>query len=388
MLVRNRWHGLKQGAFMQRSFMRLLIAVLLISFGLIPKSVSAQSQRVCGGAKPGYARCHAIVTRGEVSTGPRGYGPADFRAAYSVGGSGASHVGVVVAYDAPTLLTDVNTFSRTYGLPGLAACSSHAQIECLSKVSQSGGNSLPPANSNWAVEASLDVESVHGMCPHCRITLVEARTSSITNLSTAAETAARLGADFVSNSYGGSELGVETTYDERYHKPGVTVIASSGDSGYGTSYPAASPYVIAVGGTSLRMQGGTVISETAWSGAGSGCSSYEPKPAWQHDVRCLSRSIADVAADADPSTGAAIYDSYPSNGHSGWLNVGGTSLAAPLVTGILASSQQRSYPLLSLYSGMKTRDIISGANGTCAGYPCHALSGYDGPTGVGVLNRW
>ena len=373
---------------MQRSFMRPMVTILLISFSAIPTNVSAQALRVCGGAKPGYARCHAIVTPNSAQNGPRGYGPADFRAAYGVRGMGASHVGVVVAYDAPTLLSDVNIYSKTYGLPGLVACTSGSQLECLSKVSQSGSISLPSANSNWAVEASLDVESVHAMCPHCRVTLVEANTSSITNLSTAAETAARLGANIISNSYGGSEMGSETNYDERYHKPGVSMIASSGDSGYGTSYPAASPYVIAVGGTSLHMQGSNVVSETAWSGAGSGCSSFEAKPAWQHDSRCASRSIADIAADADPSTGAAIYDSYPLGGRSGWLNAGGTSLAAPLVAGILANSPQRNNLLPSLYTGTNTRDIIGGANGTCVGYPCHAVNGYDGPTGIGVLNHW
>ncbi len=373
---------------MERSFMRLVVAVLLISFSIVPSNVSAQARRVCGGAKPGYARCHAIVTPDAASSGPRGYGPSDFKTAYGVRGTSASSVGVVVAYDAPTLLSDVSTYSKTYGLPVLTACSSATQLECLSKVNQSGGGNLPPANSNWAVEASLDVESVHGMCPHCRITVVEANTSSIANLSTAAETAARLGASIISNSYGGSEIGIETAYDGRYHKPGATMIASSGDSGYGTSYPAASSYVIAVGGTSLHMQGGAVSSELAWAGAGSGCSSYEPKPVWQHDTRCASRSIADIAADADPSTGAATYDSYPSGGRSGWLNVGGTSLAAPLVAGILASSPQRSNVSASLYASASTRDIVGGANGTCTGYLCHAVSGYDGPTGIGVLNRW
>jgi subtilase family serine protease len=273
-------------------------------------------------------------------------------------------------------------------LPILPACTSAAQLSCFEKLNEHGGSALPSANSGWAVEASLDVESLHGMCPHCRISLIEASSTSINNLSSAAQQAALLGAKVISNSYGGSEIGTETNYDSRYRQVGTTMVVSSGDSGYGSNYPAASPYVVAVGGTSLHMSTGRVVSEQAWAGSGSGCSYYEAKPSWQHDSHCGSRAIADVAADADPATGAAIYDSYPHNGQNGWFTVGGTSLAAPLVAGIIASSGQITNQPASLYSNSSSvRDITSGINGRCGNYLCSAVTGYDGPTGLGVLNH-
>ena len=101
------------------------------------------------------------------------------------------------------------------------------------------------------------------------------------------------------------------------------------------------------------------------------------------------RSIADIAADADPGTGAAIYDSLATSGHSGWFTVGGTSLAAPLVAGIIAASGNTTNQPAALYtnSANVTRDITGGSNGSCATYLCKAGAGYDGPTGLGVLSR-
>jgi subtilase family serine protease len=377
-----------------------LVLVMGILLGMMPlwatvtvDAASSHTHKVCGSVKPGYVRCDAtVLTDGGdqalTSGAPRGYGPADFRAAYGVRGNAAGHLAIVVAHDAPHIQSDLAVFSKTYGLPLLPSCTSAAQASCFEKLNEHGGVTLPAAESNWAVEASLDVESAHGMCPQCRISLIEASSTSLNSLSTAAETAAALGATVVSNSYGGPEIGVETNYDSRYHKPGVTMVVSSGDSGYGTNYPAASPYVVAVGGTSLHMGSGRVSSEQAWSGAGSGCSSYEAKPAWQHDSRCGSRTIADVATDADPSTGAAIYDSYPSGGRSGWLTVGVTSLSAPLVAGIIASSGVSANQPANLYGNASAiRDVIGGNNGSCASYLCRAVTGYDGPTGLGVLNH-
>lgn len=368
--------------------------VPLLLGGGVSQASSLHTHKVCGSVKPGYARCNAsILTDSSGATPltastPQGYGPADFRAAYGVHGSARAHVAAVVAFDAPHILADLTAYSKTYGLPILYACRSVGQDGCFEKLNQRGGKILPPPNSGWAVEASLDVESIHGMCPQCQISLIEASSSSINNLSAAAEEAAKLGATVVSNSYGGPETGSETVYDARYHTPGVTVVASSGDSGYGTGYPAASPYAVAVGGTSLHMTNGQVVSEHAWRGAGSGCSHYEAKPAWQHDTHCTSRSIADVAADADPATGAAIYDSYGHNGHSGWFIVGGTSLAAPLVAGIIAGSGHSANQPAMLYATTRIiRDIAGGSNGRCASYLCRAAAGYDGPTGLGALSH-
>jgi subtilase family serine protease len=381
----------------------ILLALILglgmaatINIGSGMALAATHSRKVCSTSPPaGTARCHAIIlTDGGgveplTASAPQGYGPAAFRAAYGVRGGSAPHVAAVVAYDAPNIANDLATFSKTFGLPVLPSCKTAVQSGCFEKLNQRGSTSYPATNSSWAVEASLDVESIHGMCPGCRISLVEANSASMTNLSAAVDTALATGAKVVSNSYGGSESTGEAVYDNHYHKAGVAIVASSGDSGYGTNYPAASPYVVAVGGTTLKMNGSRVTSEVAWDGAGSGCSQYEPKPSWQADKKCVRRSIADVAADADPTTGAAIYDSYPTSGHSGWFTVGGTSLAAPLVAGIIATSGSTGNQPAYLYSNAANvlRDITTGSNGSCATYLCKAAAGYDGPTGLGVLSH-
>jgi subtilase family serine protease len=381
----------------------ILLAVILglgaaatINIGNSTAFAATHSRKVCGTNPPAdTARCHAIIlTDGSgvtpLSTGtPQGYGPANFKAAYGARAASSTRIAVIVAYDAPTIAADLTTYSKTFGLPVLPACTSVAQASCFEKLNQRGGTAYPATSTSWAVEASLDVESIHGMCPGCRINLVEATSPSMANLTTAVDEAAATGARIVSNSYGGTESTGEAAYDKHYLKNGITMVASSGDDGYGTNYPAASPAVVAVGGTTLKMSGTRLTSETAWDGAGSGCSKFEYKPAWQHDKKCVMRSIADVAADADPNTGAAIYDSYADNGHSGWFTVGGTSLAAPLVAGMLGASGNFSNQPANFYtnSGAVIRDIVSGSNGTCATYLCKAAAGYDGPTGLGVLNR-
>jgi subtilase family serine protease len=368
--------------------------VLLGMLGSSSAQAATRSRKVCAtAAQIGYARCNAVILTDSsnvtplTSGAPQGYGPSSFKTAYGVSGSATTHLGIVVAYDAPNIQADLATFSKTFGLPVLPSCTSAAQTACFEKLNQRGGTTYPAVNSSWSVETSMDVETAHGMCTSCRISLVEATSASISNLGAAADTAVAQGAKIVSNSYGGPESAAELGYDSHYHHAGVTMVASSGDSGYGTSYPAASPYVVAVGGTTLQLNNSRLISEVAWPGAGSGCSAYEAKPSWQHDRTCVQRSIADVAADADPSTGAAIYDSLPTSGRSGWFTVGGTSLAAPLVAGIIANSGLSSSQPAYLYNSGHTRDIVGGTNGSCSSYLCRAVSGYDGPTGLGVLNR-
>ena len=195
----------------------------------------------------------------------------------------------------------------------------------------------------------------------------------------------------VSNSYGGSEYPGETQDSATYYNhAGVAITASSGDAGYGVQFPAASPGVASVGGTSLRQNTNTGTRnavETAWSGAGSGCSAYEPKPAWQTDRGCSKRTVADVSAVADPSTGVWVYDSY---GDPGFEVFGGTSVAAPIVGAVYAmaanpasSAQVGSYPYG--HPGA-LNDVVSGSNGSCGSYLCTAGVGYDGPTGLGTPN--
>ncbi|MGW1891965.1 S53 family peptidase [Streptomyces sp. NPDC002004] len=320
---------------------------------------------------------------------PSGYGPASLQAAYnlpsSTAGSGRT-VAIVDAYDDPNAESDLAAYRSQYGLP---ACTTAGG--CFKKVGQTGTGTLPRADRGWAEEISLDLDMVSAACPNCKILLVEAKSPTMTNLGTAVNTAVSLGAKYVSNSYGGAESASDTSYDTSYfNHPGVAITVSSGDGGYGVEYPAASRYVTAVGGTSLTTastaRGWT---ESAWSGAGSGCSAYDAKPSWQQDTGCARRTVADVSAVADPATGVAVYDTY--GGDPGWEVFGGTSASAPLIAAVYAlagtpsaGSTPSSFPYAhtsALY------DVTGGSNGSCSpAYLCTAGTGYDGPTGLGTPN--
>lgn len=213
------------------------------------------------------------------------------------------------------------------------------------------------------------------------------------DLGTGVKTAAALGAQVISNSYGGPESASQTNDDSFYNQPGHTVTVSSGDSGYGVQYPASSPDVVAVGGTSLTRNSTTRgWSEAVWPGAGSGCSSYERKPPFQTDRGCLKRTVADTAAVADPNTGVAVYRT-PVGGSAGWYVFGGTSAAAPIIAAIysLAGNASSSMYSQSLYvNRVFLNDITTGSNGSCGDivtmYLCTAEIGYDGPSGLGTPN--
>jgi subtilase family serine protease len=261
---------------------------------------------------------------------------------------------------------------------------------CFRQVDQTGGTSYPAVNTGWASEIALDIEMVSAICPQCNILLVEANSNSFADLGAAVNYAATQGVAAISNSYGGSEFVSETTYESPYNHPHIAVTVSSGDGGYGVEFPAASRYVTAVGGTSLKLTtNGARSSETVWSGAGSGCSRYIPKPSWQTDRGCNNRTVADVAAVADPYTGVAVLDT---TGSGGWTIFGGTSVAAPIIAsfyalaGNTASITAGSYP----YSHAPSLfDVTSGSDGSCKRstlYLCTGEPGYDGPTGVGTPN--
>jgi subtilase family serine protease len=320
---------------------------------------------------------------------PSGYGPASLQAAYNLpsssGGSGQT-VAIVDAYDDPNAEADLAVYRSQYGL---SACTT--ANGCFKKVNQTGGTSYPRGDSGWAEEISLDLDMVSAACPNCKILLVEASSATMTNLGTAVNTAVRLGAKYVSNSYGGSESSSDSTYDSSYfNHPGVAITVSSGDNGYGPEYPAASKYVTAVGGTSLKTSStARGWTDTVWSGAGSGCSSYDAKPTWQTDSGCAKRTVADVSAVADPNTGVAVYDSYRQA--TGWMVFGGTSASAPLIAATYAlagAPSSGSYPASFPYAHTSALyDVTSGSNGTCSGsYLCTGTTGYDGPTGLGVPN--
>jgi Putative Ig domain len=323
-----------------------------------------------------------------------GYGPASLQSAYklpsSTAGSGET-VAIIDAYDDPSAASDLATYRSDWGLP---ACGTG----CFTKVGQTGSTtSLPTASgtTGWATEESLDIDMVSAICPLCHILLVEANSPTTANLGTAVNTAVSQGADFVSNSYGGSESSSDTTYDTQYYKhPGVAITASAGDGGYGVEYPAASQYVTAVGGTSLSTSTSSRgWSETVWStssteGTGSGCSADDPKPTWQTDAGCTKRTNNDVSAVADPNTGVAVYDTYD---QSGWLEVGGTSASSPIIASVYAlagAPASGTYPSSYIYAHTSSLfDVTSGSDGSCGGtYLCTAGTGYDGPTGWGTPN--
>lgn len=369
-------------------FLRVVSAVFLVSAA----AMAAGSRPVCPGpAAAGTARCHSHVTTDRngnpnASGSPSGYGPAQFQTAYNLPSSSAGSgqtIAIVDAYDDPNIESDLGVYSAQFGLPSCTTANG-----CFKKVNQTGGSSYPSKNAGWALEISLDVEIAHALCPNCKILLVEATTNSFTNL-LAAEDYARAHANVASNSWGGGESSGETSYDSHFSAIGEPTTFSSGDGGYGVEYPAASQYVTAVGGTTLNLNSNnTRKSETVWSGAGSGCSAYEPKPSWQKDTGCGRRTVADVAADADPNSGAAIYDTVRYQGRSGWFQVGGTSLASPIIASVYAlagngsSTVDGSYP----YSHTSSLfDVTSGSNGTCSpAYLCTGEVGYDGPTGNGT----
>jgi subtilase family serine protease len=368
-----------------------ILAVGTAALALAPAAQALPSKHVCGPVAAGATRCNALVVTDSqgvplATSTPAGYGPADLRSAYNVTatGSATQTIGIVDAYNDPNAESDLGVYRSKFGLPACTAADG-----CFRKVNQNGATTYPRANSGWAQEISLDLDMASAICPSCHILLVEATSNTFTNLGTAVNTAAALGANTISNSYGGSESSAETSWDTSYYNhPGVTVTASSGDSGYGVEYPAASPYVTAVGGTSLtHASNSRGWSETAWSGAGSGCSAFEPKLSWQTAPGCSHRAVADVSADADPNTGVAVYDSYHTGG---WLVFGGTSVASPIIASVYALAGNEAlldYGSFPYGHTGSLFDVTSGSNGSCGGsYLCTAGPGYDGPTGLGTPN--
>ena len=385
-----------------------------------PAGLAHRNVHVCSAPASGDAACHAIrndtvTSNGRVitNTAPAGYGPGDLQLAYSLpsltAGAGAGQVVAIVdAYNDPNALSDVNTYRSRFGTPALPTCTkpspaSSSTKPCFSKVNQKGQTSgYPSNNGSWAQEISLDLDMVSAVCPHCSILLVEASSPTFANLGTAVNRAAVLGATEISNSYGGGESSSDLSYDTSYFKhAGVAITASSGDGGYGVEYPAASQYVTAVGGTSLSRSTSSSSSslrgwsETAWSGAGSGCSAYDLKPSWQLSIAnitavCGRRAVADVSAVADPSTGVAVYDSYTYQGVGGWLVFGGTSVGSPLIASVyaLAGNAAKVSDGSTPYSNTTAlNDVTNGSNGSCGGTVlCNAASGWDGPTGLGTPN--
>src|SRR3954447_13079775 len=343
---------------------------------------------VCGAVPLHHARCFSKLVSGSRQPfdglAPSGYGAPDIQSAYklpsSTSGAGQT-IAIVDAFDDATAERDLGQYRSFYGLPACTTANG-----CFRKVNQTGG-SLPPApNPDWALEISLDLDMVSAVCPNCHILLVESNTNLDSDLYAAEDTAARLGANAISNSWGGDESADETANDVHFNHPGVAITASSRDSGLGVSYPAASPFLTAVGGTSLNRNAAAARgwSETVWDGAGSGCSAFEAKPSWQTDPGCARRTVADVSAVADPDTGVNVLFM------GAWVTVGGTSASAPIVAGVYglagnaAATDAGSFPYAHSVSLF---DVTSGTNGACSpAYLCTGGPGYDGPTGLGTPN--
>lgn len=364
-------------------------------------------------------------------------------------------IALVDAYDDPDIEADLGVYDSEFGLPACTEANS-----CFAKLNQRGESGHPPVAKTeaekeeaegWALEISTDVEAAHAVCQNCRVVLVEANSSAYADLLTAESTAAEaVHADEISNSWGGSEAELTASEIAVFEHPGVAITASAGDDGYlnwdeweteplqfdEPDFPASSSNVIAVGGTRLTLSGGSWQSERVWNddqggsregAAGGGCSLRFSAPSWQRTVSdwpavgCEDRrAVADVAADADPVSGVAVYDSVPypyeESGRKKtavlkWIPIGGTSLASPIVAAMFAlagGAHGVANPASTLYSHLGTNllhDVVSGGNGecdatytTCVGSMrplspfdcgegvliCNAAPGYDGPTGVGT----
>ena len=388
------------------------------SMATIPRGTSVN---VCSNVVPaGYAHCSALLRtdaaalserpgRGaatpSASLGDGGaYSPAYLQSAYNVaslGAAGSDGVGQTVAIvDAssnPKLVSDLVYYRHYFNLPACPSgtVSSSASGCALEIVNQSGAASpLPSTNLSWGLEEAIDAEMISALCPNCQILIVEATTASLSDLGASVDTAVRLGANVVSNSYGSPEFATETALSSSdYQHPGVPIVAAAGDNGYGVQFPAASPNVVAVGGTTLIQNFATGTRdgfENVWNDSGSGCSLYEPKPSWQHDPGCSRRTVADVAALANPNTGAWVYDTF---GASGLYVAGGTSVATALVSALYGVANTGSSDMFApgavLYkagSGALYK-VSAGSNSSCGNYLCSAAessNGYNGPTGLGT----
>ncbi len=359
----------------------------------------------CAAPGPGQAQCFVLFapepaankTSTITAKKPAGWGAKDIEHAYRlpVSSGGRASVAVVEAFDTPKLETYVNDYRREYGLGPCTTASG-----CFRKVGQTGSAKHLPASgvlSGWDLEATLDVDMVSAACPRCRILVVEANGQDFDQLSAGVNTAIRLGAVAVSNSYGGRETGQDLTDARGYNHPGHAIVVSTGDFGYSAaSFPANLPTVTAAGGTELfKAANKRGWRETAWNtgfiGAGaSGCSAYVAKPSWQHDKNCPGRTVADVSAVA---FNLAIFN----KDWGGWGLVGGTSASSPIIGGIygLAGNAAKIKPGYEYAHAKDLFDVVSGNNdwffgtgGAVCGkdYLCVAKPGYDAPTGLGTPN--
>jgi subtilase family serine protease len=350
-------------------------------------SIFADSVPVGGTRRAGHARPPIYINVTPATS--TSYNPAQIRHGYGfdqLAATGAGQtIAIVDAYGNASIQSDMDTFCAQFGLPATT-------VQIL------GTN--PGTDTGWALETALDVEWAHAIAPSATIILSVARSSGINDLLSAVDAAVSAGATVVSMSWGAAEFSGVSTYDSHFNKAGVTFTASSGDNGAGLEWPAVSPYVVSVGGTTLTLDSNNDrVSETAWSGSGGGISSYVAIPSYQSGWQSnAGRGVPDVSYLADPNTGVLVYDSV----NGGWFVVGGTSAGAPQWAAAIALANQlrlasgasaigAANP--SIYSKAKGStttpysvsptyfyDVSSGNNGTYTAAPP-----YDFVTGVGSL---
>jgi hypothetical protein len=402
------------------------------------RAVAEASTRVydaaCGAAAPGAHRCFAHRLRADAAGPiapdltapyPGSLSPSDLLSAYAVPAgtqSGGAVIGIVDAYGDTRAETDLAAYRKQYGLPALPKCVTAPKPgdpACFTQVGQTGG-AIPPAatgsNTGWNMETALDIEMVSGICPDCSIVLVESDDALRPNMATAVLESITLGAEYVSNSYGSAEIDPPTgmvTFDpaldqSTYKHAGVMIFAATGDQDYNDqdpplnaaspNYPATSPFVFGIGGTTLTQGGGARgWTEVVWShvngghqqGTGSGCSDTFPLPTFQSGLAmgsCKKRGAADLSAAADAPNGISIY----SEQDGGWIVVGGTSAATPIVAAILARIGIKGKgPAYAYAHASAFYDVTTGNNdpgGTCNDVMCNGGPGWDGPTGLGTPN--
>jgi subtilase family serine protease len=300
------------------------------------------------------------------------------------------------------------TIAPTASLPLAAASTSGCELAVVYSTANGGMTATQPAyDSGWASEITLDVQWAHATAPLARIVLIETADPSYNNLLGGAKLANAMGPGIVSMSFGGSESSGTMSSDSVFAASSMTYLAATGDSGAAVSWPAVAPHVLAVGGTTLSYSGSGLRSEVAWSGTGGGVSQYTATPSYQTSAvpgmgTPVRRTVADVAFNADPSSGQYVAMIAPGSSTVRWGSVGGTSLSTPQWAGLIAVANATralngkaamGAPHAALYGQIATvpgtyasvfADITAGSDGSCAA--CTAKSGYDQLTGLGTPN--
>jgi len=355
---------------------------------------------------------HVATAAVAAAAAPQPGTPAYLQQAYDLGylaqtGGTGETIALVDAFDDPNAESDLGAYRAEFGLPACTTANG-----CFAKYGQNGPTTYPTGSgysqtdiSGWELEISLDLDAVSALCPHCNIDLIEANSDQTPDLAAAQSVAGSLASvTVISDSWDVPLSGQDATRSflntGQYTFPGITTVAASGDNGYGyptssyNDFPAALPDVTAAGGTTLEpdstsgVQDVRGFTESAWSGTGSGCNTGMgvSKPTYQTDTGCIGRSYSDISADADPDTGMQVYDSAA----GGWVVVGGTSEASPLIAAYYALVGAAAQgPSWAYANAPLLNDPSSGSNGTCLAslsYICNAGPGYDGPTGVGSIS--